>query len=168
VADHEGHTRQVPGPQKLPHVPLIMAGAARPPEDGGRAGQLSREPRSVSVAADDPTWLGAPFVRGRGVGLGPPLRRMSTATVSASRPAGRDAGFPPPLAAEITAGVPLGLIDTGLPGAGRRGVIDGILPAVPTVVVGASEDGAGPGFAAGEGEPVPGFADCDGAPPREP
>jgi hypothetical protein len=147
--------------------------ASRAPDHG-----WSREPRSVSVAADDPTRLGAPFVRGRGVGLGPPLRRMSTATVSASRPAGRDAGFPPPLAAGVTAGVPFGLIDTGLPGAGRRGVIEGVLPAVPTVVVGASGDGpepdaAGddelpPGFAVGEGDPVPGFAVGDGAPPREP
>ena len=107
---------------------------------------------------------------------------MSTATVSASRPPGRDAGFGPPLAAGVTAGVPFGLIDTGLPGAGRRGVIEGVEgvePAVPTVVVGASEDAAGAGFAAGdgellagfaagEGEPAPGFADGDGVPPREP
>ncbi len=116
------------------------------------------------MAADDPTRLGAPFVRGRGVGLGPPLRRMSTATVSASRPPGRDAGFGPPLAAGVTAGVPFGLIDTGLPGAGRRGVGEDER-AVPTVVVGASADGAGLGFAAGDGALPPGFAEGDGALP---
>jgi hypothetical protein len=94
---------------------------------------------------------------------------MSTATVSASRPAGRDAGFGPPLLAGVAAtGVPLGLMQTGLPGAGRRGVIEEVDPAVPTVVVGASEDGAGSGFAEGDGELPPGFAEGDGEPPRVP
>ncbi len=134
----------------------------------------------MSVAADDPTRLGAPLVRGRGVGLGPPpLRRMSTATVSASRPPGREAGVGPPLAGVgpplaggVAAGVPLGLMETGLPGAGRRGVIEGVDPAVPTVVVGASEEAAGPGFGVGEGEGEgelpPGFAEGEGEAPRDP
>ena len=95
--------------------------------------QLSREPRSVSVAAEDPTRLGAPFVRGRGVGLGPLLRRMSTATVSASRPPLRAGGVglglfvsppfaSPPfaspfVAAGTPAAVPFGFTDTGGVGA---------------------------------------------------
>ena len=123
----------------------------------------------MSVAADDPTRLGAPLVRGRGVGLGPPpLRRMSTATVSASRPPGREAGVGPPLAGGVATGVPLGLMETGLPGAGRRGVIEGVDPAVPTVVVGASEEAAGPGFGVGDGELPPGFAEGEGEAPRDP
>ena len=103
----------------------------------------------MSVEADEPTRLGAPFVRGRGVGLGPPLRRMSTATVSASRPPGR-AGGVAPFGAGVGAGVPFGLIDTGFPGAGRRGVGEAEL-AAPTVVVGASGEEVGAGFAPGVG-----------------
>jgi hypothetical protein len=89
---------------------------------------------------------------------------MSTATVSASRPADRGAGVGPPFAAGVATVVPLGLIDTGLPGAGRRGVGDDE-PRVPTVVVGASGVEAGPGFADGDGALAPGFADGDGALP---
>jgi hypothetical protein len=91
---------------------------------------------------------------------------MSTATVSASRPADRGAGVGPPFAAGVATVVPFGLIDTGLPGAGRRGVGDDE-PRVPTVVVGASGVEAGPGFADGDGDGAlaPGFAEGDGALP---
>lgn len=131
-------------------------------------GQASREPpRSLSLEAAEATGFGAPLGRGRGVGLGPPLRRMSTATVSASRPADRAGGVCPPGAtfgfdddagAEDEADAAaeedeelFGLIDTGLPGAGRRGVGDELDDEVDfrTVVVGASSGSAAPADGAG-------------------